>query len=401
MPHVSNGPRIIDSDGSLRALLDRIECFGDPLSYQTPVPTTRSAAATASELGALSDAEGWRSAIQGLMPQDRSLALAFVAGFLAPLVVALCVFATWPAVTVKGPQSAPESAMVAANRAATFAVSTLKERPPAAPAKAEITVPGNVVATIGRSVPFPVSIEQDLRGRGGSMIRISRLPEYAGLSAGEPQADGAWLIEPDAALNLRLTAYAFQSERQDVTIEVLDASHLPLSATHTVVAVVAAPSEPDSATVASSPALVAEPTLVVPRIQPAKLVIHAPAAPVSQKTYPAPVRQPERPAPRATAPAKQASVPTKAMPTPIAIKVARVEPKSAAVATKVAKVEAKPAATPKQQLPAASKVGLGPANTPVPAPVLAAQIPPPPLAKSLPWSNNWMKSTLGMGQDGP
>ena len=322
--------------------------------------------------------------------RDRRCRYALVGGFVAAFATVLAVSGlrsarTFP-VTVAAATSPAAVLDATANRsAATFAAPTLRLDPVpdtetlrALPATSQPTlaVAEAITAPVGREVPFPLTVN---RAADARLIRIRDLPRYAGLSAGTPQEGGGWLIDAAATLELKLTAYAVQTTPLDVSIELLGADGQALASAHTWITVSAAaeaaPALVQAAAAASTPAAAPVPSPSM-------------AAAVADRPAPVDASLVAPPQPAGAAPRKEPRVKPQASQT-------RSKAKPAAPAGKAAKAEPKPAVARPVKRPAPPvAVAMQQKQSAVAAPLTDD-------AKRPPWSNSWMRSTLGMAQNGP
>ena len=234
-----------------------------------------------------------------------------------------------------------------------------------------------VEVKVGSAAPMPVRIDGF---DDAAAVRVRYLPAYAGLSAGVPQDGGSWLIDPAAARQLQLTAYAVSEAPQDVTVEVLDGAGRTLAATRTRMVFVdgktPSPARTTVAAEASMPAAPVQPRspIVINSVAtiPLEVPRATPAARPNQHVEPAP-EVAAKPAPTRSRVAKRTTEPTQAA----------VEPPAPPPV-----VAAAP--TPK---PPSTFFGLFQSASPT-APSATAQQPSS-------WLARWHRSALGMNQSGP
>jgi hypothetical protein len=365
MHHAAKAPIVITGDGSLRSLLAGVDGGSD---FVQPVPTKPSTPES-------------RPSPRTFNTDDWHLVAAMGTGFLTSFLFGLALLAYWPAATSASKHSGRDKVIEAINRVATFASIPLEESINQLRPDASILVDVQAQVVIGQSLHLPVSMQPGLVERGATVIRVSNLPPYTGLSAGIPQTNGDWLIAPEAAKDLRLTVYAVLNRPQDITFDALDASHNSLASAQATITTVEQRSEDPAATrsvPAPMPVLVAAPSLVE------RTLTEKPAA--SQPMRFVPIANPvsnsqrERVAARAQPPAKPQSATVKAIPVTGKAKPAKPDKQAALVQRRAAKPVGKTQIPPKSTQTAVL----------VTAPVAKDN--------SLNWSNNWQRSTLGMPQ---
>ncbi len=385
-------PLLISADSRFRSILARADGDAGAARQQQAAEAPPPNPSDGPGYWAVRSARAWREAVQDMVIRDRRCRYALLGGFVAAFATVLAVSGlrsarTFP-VTVAAASSQAAVLDATANRsAATFAAPTLRLNPvpdtetlQALPATSQPTlaVAEAITAPVGQEVPFPLTVN---RAADARLIRIRDLPRYAGLSAGTPQEGGGWLIDAAATLELKLTAYAVQTTPLDVSIELLGADGQALASAHTWITVSAAaetaPAVVQAAAAASTPAA-------------APVLGQSMAAKAAAADRPAPVDAslvaPSQPA--GVAPRKEPRVKPQASQT-------RSKAKPAAPAGKAAKAEPKPAVARPVKRPAPPvAVAMQQKQSAVAAPLTDD-------AKRPPWSNSWMRSTLGMAQNGP
>ncbi len=358
------------------------------------------------------------SATRQFLIDQKHLLTAYAFGFMASVGVVVLGVALQSSQIIAG-TPAPKQAIIAVdNRTSAFAAAPLMAVPHAIEQRAAtIDVAGEIEAPVGHAVPFPLDVSLNERA---TQVRISDLPPYAGLSAGVPEESGAWLVDAEAALGLRMTAYAAQSGPQDVSIEWLDADGKPLATAHTRVTVSAAAANQQP--VIAAPAAIA--TLFASEDKTnASAAAEAPVVEATPIIAPRPIRVtagtaatlPANPVEvAADAEAKAVAAPVKvinagAKPVAAPVKVIKAEPQPAPAPVKIVKAEPKPtpapvkitAAEPKPAVSRPAKRARTESAGAVAPTQIAAVAPSPSLPQQrLPWSNSWMRSTLGMGPSG-
>ena len=385
-------PLLISADSRFRSILARADGDAGAARQQQAAEAPPPNPSDGPGYWAVRSARAWREAVQDMVIRDRRCRYALLGGFVAAFATVLAVSGlrsarTFP-VTVAAASSPAAVLDATANRsAATFAAPTLRLNPvpdtetlQALPATSQpaLAVAEAITAPVGQEVPFPLTVN---RAADARLIRIRDLPRYAGLSAGTPQEGGGWLIDAAATLELKLTAYAVQATPLDVSIELLGADGQALASAHTWITVSAAaetaPAVVQTAAAASTPAAAPVPSQSM-------------AAAVAVADRPAPVDASlvAPPQPAGAAPRKEPRVKPQASQT-------RSKAKPAAPAGKAAKAEPKPAVARPVKRPAPPvAVAMQQKQSAVAAPLTDE-------AKRPPWSNSWMRSTLGMAQNGP
>lgn len=91
-----------------------------------------------------------------------------------------------------------------------------------------------IEASPGETVALPIHIESAQPLPSTASLVVRGVPEFAALSAAEPQQDGSWRVPIPAARDVKLTAYAQPTQDQELTIELQDAGGQVVSRASTV-----------------------------------------------------------------------------------------------------------------------------------------------------------------------
>ncbi len=79
-----------------------------------------------------------------------------------------------------------------------------------------------IEASPGETVALPIHIESAEPLPTSASLVVRGVPEFASLSAAEPQSDGSWRVPIPGARDVKLTAYAQPARDQELTIELQD-----------------------------------------------------------------------------------------------------------------------------------------------------------------------------------
>ena len=79
-----------------------------------------------------------------------------------------------------------------------------------------------IEANPGETVALPIHIESTEPLPTSASLVVRGVPEFASLSAAEPQSDGSWRVPIPGARDVKLTAYAQPARDQELTIELQD-----------------------------------------------------------------------------------------------------------------------------------------------------------------------------------